>query len=221
MKPNVYLRDGKIQYNAVPIISGISIQHVDGSFYTYDQWVEGGFSKAEANGVAYNDSNIHMVIAKTNIRGTNGASAQLKYGGMGVLVEGLTTETQNDYDGKVNTERLIENLKDTTDTSGTVGAPAAEMAASYTFPCGKNGYLPSIKQAEIFTRYFSQINNHMRLIGGSGITDTGHLVDNQYMLSSTQKDQNYVYAVYYKYGGKVNAVLKDQSWYVRPVMDII
>jgi hypothetical protein len=60
------------------------------------------------------------------------------------------------------------------DVYGTIGAPAAETCAKYTFPNGSNGYLPSL--GELYTAYNNKtaIVEAMSLIGGTALISNNY-----------------------------------------------
>lgn len=150
---------------------GVSIQHIDGTFYTANDWTAKGFSNDEANGVAVNTEECKFVIAKVQFEGILWSSDSSN------LVDGiLTTTTQSiartDLAGPANTALMLA-----TDTSG-----AAYVCSNYTFPNGAKGYLPALGEWYNAYLYKQEVDNAMMLIGGHPIPKYDHC------WSSTQWD---------------------------------
>ena len=163
------------------------IQHVNGTLYTTDEWTAGGFSNEHANGVACLASVANFIIAKVDA-----SSSTLRWGGYGKKINDIVTTTDGtiarlDYDGAGNTPKIIEQLSGYTDSGGSVGAPAAEACAAYTFPNGDTGYLPALGEWMTAYNNMSAINSAMSLIGGTAINTS-----NSYW-SSTQYSSAMVY----------------------------
>lgn len=164
--------------------AGVYIQHVNGALYTESEWTAGGYANSDANGVAILSETVPaFVIAKENA-----SSSTIRWGGYGKTVPDIVTATSSatavlDYDGAGNTPKIIEYLAGTND--GYVdGAPAAEACAAFTFPNGKNGYLPAIGEWQGAYNNKTAVVSAMSLIGGTAIKS-------DYYWSSTQKDSTY------------------------------
>ena len=149
----------------------IYIQHIDGTLYTTDQWTSGGYANEDANGVAIvRPVSGSFVIAKEQ------ASSTLKWGGYGTSISGIGTFTEEstavlDNDGAGNTPKIIKQLAGFTDRFDTVGAPAAEYCAGYTFSNGKTGYLGALGEWRAAYNNKTKVNEAMSLIGGTAMTD--------------------------------------------------
>lgn len=161
--------------------AGVYIQHVNGSLYTESEWTSGGYANSDANGVAILSETVPaFVIAKEDA-----SSSTLRWGGYGKTVPDIVTSTSPatavlDYDGAGNTPKIIEYLAGTND--GYVdGAPDAEACAAFTFPNGKNGYLPALGEWQGAYNNKTAVLSAMSLIGGTAI-------DSVYYWSSTQYD---------------------------------
>ena len=147
---------------------GVSIQHINGKFYTTDAWVAKGFSNDDANGVAVKNEQCGFVIAKTYFLGAPWSSDASNLVN-GILTTTSSTEAKMDFAGAANTELMLA-----TDTSG-----AAYICSNYTFPNGAKGYLPAAGEADVITRNRTTINSAMTLINGN-------TVPNNPLWSSTQ-----------------------------------
>lgn len=178
VKPNVVLvgDTGTISYN-VTHLSGVMIQHIDGSFYTKEEWAAKGFTNDQANGVAVFGTNAKFVIAKTRVGRTVWSDET-------GVVEGATVATTAagaivDYAGKTNTALIAVG-----DTSG-----AAHACANFIFPNGKNGYLPALGEWMTAYEHYSEINAAMGQIDGVylGFNDSGNI---GYYWSSTQLNES-------------------------------
>lgn len=163
VKPNVVLVGDtrSVLYN-VKALSGVMIQHIDGSLYTTDEWTTGGFSNDVANGVAVIDANASFVIAKTRI-----SSGMIWSSDTSTLVEGVYTATNSttakfDYAGAANTALIVA-----IDTS-----KAAYSCANFEFPNGQKGYLPAMGEWTVAYNNKTAIDAAMTLIGGTAIS--GH-----------------------------------------------
>lgn len=181
----------------------IYIRHKNGTMYSTDEWGNSSFSQEDADGVAliaYGTGG--AVIAKKQ---TNG----LKWSNDVTQISGVeSTSNLNNFKGYgyLETKTIIETL-------GTGNAPAAEYCASYTFPSGKKGYLPSAKEASKLLRKKSDIDNALELIGGTKLTGN----TNYYCV--TTQNGNSVWFYYYSSsnsGFQISAGSKQSNYYVRP-----
>lgn len=158
----------------------VYIQHIDGTLYTTDQWTSGGYSNEQANGVAIvRPVSGSFVIAKEE------SSSNLKWGGYyKTLTDICTTDKKSeallDNDGAGNTPKIIEQLTGFTDSYGTVGAPAAEYCAGYTFPNGKTGYLGALGEWQAVYNNKTKVNSAISLIGGTTISSIIYWSSTQY-----------------------------------------
>lgn len=133
---------------------GVSIQHIDGNFYSADDWVDAGFSNDKANGVAVNTKECGFIVRDfewINVKWSSDTSN---------LVTGILTTTdvnlaKNDFSGKENTALILAS-----DTNG-----AAYICANYTFPNGAKGYLPAAGEVYILLQKRSEINTILSLLG--------------------------------------------------------
>lgn len=75
------------------------------------------------------------------------------------LVEGICGNASVYEDGYGDTNKIIAHY-------GTGGAPAAEACVKYTFPSGKNGYLPSAYHVSRYSSNRADVDDIMDVIGG-------------------------------------------------------
>lgn len=181
--PNVVLIEDteEVRYNVEPL-SGVKIQHINGSLYSKEEWTAGGFSNDDANGVAVLAPEAQFVIAKESF-----SDAVWAYPS-NVLIKGIVTTTSsstagNDYKGFENTQRIVN-----ASTSG-----AAVTCFNYIFPNGNRGYLPSGGEVSTAMLKRSEINAAMSVIGATEIPRS--------FFSSTQYDTTnaWYYDSYYNY----------------------
>lgn len=177
IQPNIVLvaDTGKVLYN-VDAPKGVFIQHIDGSLFTTNDWTAGGYSNAEANGVAILDTEAKFVISKKNVTANSGKP---KWGDA-VLINNIVTTTSSatakkDYAGFDNTAGIIKQASNTW---------AAYHCNAYVFPNGQKGYLPALGEWIIAHKYYAAINNAMSLIGGTSLG---------FSWSSTQYNKDYAW----------------------------
>lgn len=173
VKPNVVLvgDTGAISYN-LSHLRDVMIQHIDGSFYTTDEWSANGFANEDANGVAVIGDNAKFVIAKTSL-GTKAWSSDTSKAVEGVMLTRDLATAKTDYAGEANTALIVVD-----DTSG-----AAYSCANFTFPNGAKGYLPALGEWNEAYAYKADINAAMTLIGGDVIATGPHWSSTQYNVS--------------------------------------
>lgn len=171
----------------------IYIQHIDGMLYTTDQWVSGGYTNNQANGVALVSASTSFVIAKKDAK-----SLTIKWGGYNKTITDIVTSTSSatavlDFDGEGNTTKIITQLAGYTDSGGVVGAPPAEACAAYVFPNGKTGYMGALGQWQAAYNNKTAVNSAMSLIGGTAIQTS-------YYWSSTQASATNAWSLHWNYG---------------------
>ena len=176
----------------------IYIKHTNGTLYTTDDWSAGlsagTLSNDNADGVCVmRELSGGFVIAKENA-----ANVSVKFGGYNKTIAGIVTTSTTatallDFDGYGNTTKIIEQLAGYTDSYGTVGAPAAEACAAYTFPNGKMGYMPALGEWQLAFNNKTEVDSAMSLIGGTAIEEA-------YYWSSTLKSVYSGWAFRWIYG---------------------
>lgn len=140
------------------------IRHKNGTVYTKEEWVSNNYLSEDADGVCligYTTGG--FVMAKKPLE------PYYKWSNVSSLVEGISDNSSSYEDGYGDTQKIISHY-------GTGGAPAAEACVEYTFPSGKNGYLPSTYNLSRYSSNRTDVDDIMDVIGGrkwgtgSGIT---------------------------------------------------
>lgn len=198
--PNVCLTEETVDYNVPAKIMGVSIQHIDGSYYTTEQWTAEGFSNDEANGVAVLTEQTMFVIAKQNIK-SNVWSYDYSNVMEGVSTFSSKSDAIKDMAGYDNTLHI------------TMGGAASDCK-DYNFPNGKKGYLPSLGEMQIMFSYEQEVNAAMSLIGGDKI------IDNDTYWSSTQNSAKLAWGIDGKFTTDCDAYSKGTMRPSRPFTSI-
>lgn len=159
--PNVSLvkGDNSIKYN---VLFGVFLQHVDGSLYTTDEWIGGGFANDKANGVAVITSNASFVMAPIWLSGKQWSSNTSTVVN-GVAVAPTAEDAALDLDGKSNTAAFLAEVGGAT--------TAAPSCANYVFPNGVNGYLPSFGELKIAHAHKDEIDAALAVIGSTATAE--------------------------------------------------
>lgn len=194
--PNVVLMEdtGEIAYN-LKSMTGVYLQHIDGTLYTKEEWKAGNFSNDAANGIAVIDPAAQFVIAKTK---TSYAWASDMSNLISDLPSLTSADALEDYAGEENTRIML-----TVDTGR-----AAYYCANYTFPNGAKGYLPALGELKIANKYITEINGILALLGLSNI-----VLSNYWSSSQAGKSQAWTFDFY---GKKAAIAYKNYSHYVQP-----
>lgn len=169
--PIVYLVNTTKRIGYVQGALPARIQHVDGSLYSAEEWIERGFTNDQANGIAIETDTGSIVLAKEVFKGPWGPEGELP-----VTNEEFGT-------GEANTDAIINAVGD----NGGV-AYAVKTARDYTFPDGTKGFLPSIDELKLISPIIKLVNSLLLTIGGDQIDDstTGSW---NYIQSSTNKNK--------------------------------
>lgn len=196
ISPNLVLCGRVVHYNT-PSLSGVFIQHVDGTLYRMNEWTARGFDSTEANGVAIVDYRASFVIAKETTGNATWSSDMTN------KIEGVTTTDKEseaivDYRGYENTLEIAK-----TDTNG-----CAYLCVNYTFPNGAAGYMPSAGEWNIVLENLDDINSAMTII------DATTLGFYQYYWTSTQVKASMAW-IYQD--GEISPQYKNYAWKVRPL----
>ena len=139
-------------------LSSIKIQHVDGSLYTKDEWVAGGFANEYANGVAIiRPVSTSFVVSKDILESTPWSSNEPT-----PVEECLTSSYTTHSDGF----RLTRLWKES-EQPANVELLAVNIALEYTFPNGKHGFLPSIEEGAFLRNNSALICELGEAIGAS------------------------------------------------------
>ncbi len=119
----------EVCYNDM-LVSGVYIQHIDGSLYTKEDWIANNFEKSVANGIAVVDDKGQFVISI----GTGEYRGAWYDGDEEIdLPMYSSSDIRNNYSGYENTKKMLEK-----------NAKAATVCNNFKFPNGNRGYLPSI-----------------------------------------------------------------------------
>ena len=168
-----------------------------------------------------------FIIAKSDCVAADGTKT-FKWGGYGTDIKGLKnygTGNQGLYDtfeGKSNTDTIIEALAGVKDTQGTVGAPAAEAARAYkACTLESDGIedttvwnLPSLGELMLMAKYKLEINELVTSMFGSQ-----NIFTTDWYWSSTEWDASSSWNVYF-ITGTVNAYNRQNAGRVRPLAAI-
>lgn len=163
-KPNVsYIADSvTVLYHTKPAPPplGVYIQHIDGTYYTEEEWANLGYSNDLANGVAVVAENAKFVINK------NWSLKNQKWSSALTVVEGIPTTTAlvdaiKDFNGLANTAVIVAAVGNDS---------AAKIASATTFPNGNKGYLPSVGECRTLELNRAAVDSAMSLIGGTAVT---------------------------------------------------
>lgn len=170
VEPNVVLVEDtrSVLYN-VKALRDVMIQHIDGSFYTTEEWAVNGFANDQSNGVAVFGTNAKFVIAKASLD-TAVWSSDASNAVNGVMLTSNEATAKTDYAGEANTALIAVD-----DTSG-----AAYACANFTFPNGAKGYLPALGEWVEAYAYKEDINAAMALIGGTALGEEHFWSSTQY-----------------------------------------
>ena len=203
--PNVVLvgDTNKVLYNVDS--TGVYIQHIDGSLYNKDVWRTKGFANTEANGVAVVDKDATFVVALKS------AGSYIKWSQYTELVDGIFTATNDaeaitDYEGLKNTDLIAA-----TDTGS-----AAYKCKTYEFPNGKTGYLPSAGEFKVLSRYASEVDEVLSIVGGSIISSsssTSYIYWSSTQASATQAWSTSVFSdQYYSFDARTKTDQRSGSF---------
>lgn len=146
------------------------IQHIDGSLYSRDGWIEGGFTNDQANGIAIETDSGSIILAKKVFNGPWGPEGELPV-------------TNREFGtGEANTDAIINAIGD----NGGV-TYAAKTARDYTFPDGTKGFLPSIDELKLIQPITKLVNSLLSTIGGDQIN-----ISNYWSFLQSSTNENYL-----------------------------
>lgn len=154
VRPEVsYIEETQAVKYSIPL--GVYIQHINGALYTSTEWANNRFANSEANGVAVVDMVKSFVINKTSFNKAKWSSDT------SIIEDGILSSmdveiAKTDFEGESNTQILAAKYE----------GCAADVCQSYTFPNGKNGYLPALGEWFIAYKYIADIASLMAQIGG-------------------------------------------------------
>ena len=168
-----------------------------------------------------------LIIAKSDCIDTGG-NKTFKWGGYGTDIRGLKNYgggnqgLHDTFDGKENTDIIIEALAGVKDSQGTVGAPAAEAARAYkACTLANDGIedttvwnLPALGELMLMAKYKKEINELVTSMFGSQ-----NILTTDWYWSSTEWDASSAWSVYF-YSGSVSTSIRQNANRVRPVSAI-
>lgn len=165
-----------------------------------------------------------FIIAKSDCIDAGGAKT-FKWGGYGIDIRGLKNYGNGNqglydtFDGKENTDVIIETLAGVRDSLGTVGAPAAEAARAYRgCTLESDGIedttvwnLSAQGELMLMAKYKLQINELITSMFGSQ-----NIITTDWYWSSIEYDSASAWCVLMT-GGSVTTYIKNSAGRVRPV----
>lgn len=168
-----------------------------------------------------------FIIAKSDCVAADGTKT-FKWGGYGTDLRGLKNYGNGNqglhdtFDGKENTDIIIETLAGVKDTQGTIGAPAAEAARSYKgCTLESDGIedttvwnLPSQGELMLMAKYKREINELITSMFGSQ-----NIFTNEWYWSSTEYDASSSWIVLFS-SGSVSTRGRQNAYRVRPLAAI-
>ena len=168
-----------------------------------------------------------LIIAKSDCIDTGG-NKTFKWGGYGTDIRGLKNYGNGNqglydtFDGKENTDIIIEALAGVKDSQGIVGAPAAEAARAYKVCTLANDgiedttvwNLPALGELMLIAKYKKEINELATSMFGSQ-----NIITTDWYWSSTEYDSASAWYVYMS-NGYVYTYYKNSAGRVRPVSAI-
>jgi hypothetical protein len=152
---------------------------IDGNGYgvTIEDWT----SDMGAIAVALQTKNVNVRISLTNL-----SKNKLTFGLSG-NINGVARTSENrsnmipgeqaktDYAGKSNTDKEVQLLYTNDET-------VMKLIASFSFPDGANGYVPSLGEMRELFRHQSEINAALRKVGGTPVIDEFYWTSTQHYL---------------------------------------
>ena len=153
---------------------GVYIQHINGEYFTSEEWTAGGYSNDLANGVLVASKECTFVMAKEDVGSRKQWSSDTNNAVDGILTTGKLAVAETDYLGEANTALMLA-----TDTKG-----AGYLCANYVFPNGKKGYLPALGEWNVAYANKSDINSLMTLIGDTSLGSNFYWSSTQFSAAS-------------------------------------
>ena len=147
----------------------------------YGVTIEDWTSSMGAIAVALQTKNVNARISLTNL-----SKNKLTFGLSG-NIDGIAKTSSNksnmipgdqaktDYAGKNNTDKEVQLLFTKDET-------VIRLIATYSFPDGANGYVPSLGEMRELFRYQSEINAALRKVGGTPVVDDWYWTSTQHYL---------------------------------------
>lgn len=211
-------------------LATLRIEDGEQVFFTASEWNSmsaNNRSKYIRIGIRLRAECHQFIIAKSDCVAADGTKI-FKWGGYGTDIRGLKNYGSanqglyDTFDGKENTDVIIETLSGVKDTQGTVGAPAAEAARIYKASTLESDgiedttvwNLPALGELMLMAKYKLQINELVTSMFGSQ-----NILTTDWYWSSTEYDAFSSWGVYFSSGG-VNSYYRQIAYRVRPVSAI-
>lgn len=211
-------------------LATLRIEDGERMFFTAEEWntmSANNRSKYIRIGIRLRAERRQLVIAKSDCVQEDGTK-YFKWGGYGTDLRGLKNYGNGNqglydtFEGKENTDVIIETLAGVKDTQGTIGAPAAEATRAYrACTLEADGIedntvwnLPSMGELMLIAKYKIEINELITSMYGSQ-----NIFTNEWYWSSTEWDASSSWDVYFNYG-YVSTSGRQGAYRVRPVSAI-
>ncbi|WP_368119643.1 DUF1566 domain-containing protein [Bacteroides sp. RTP21281st1_H5_RTP21281_210402] len=211
-------------------LAALRIEDGEQVFFTASEWNSmsaNNRSKYIRIGIRVRAECRQFIIAKSDCIDAGGTKT-FKWGGYATDLRGLKNYGSGNqglydtFDGKSNTDIIIETLAGVKDTQGTVGAPAAETARAYkACTLESNGIedttvwnLPALGELMLIAKYKLEINELVTSMFGNQ-----NIITTDWYWSSTEYDASSAWYVSMN-GGLVNTYGKNSAGRVRPVSAI-
>ena len=211
-------------------LAALRIEDGEQVFFTASEWNSmsaNNRSKYIRIGIRLRAECHQFIIAKSDCIDAGG-NKTFKWGGYGNDLRGLKNYGNGNqglydtFDGKENTDTIIETLSGIKDTQGTVGAPAAEAARAYkACTLVDDGIedttvwnLPALGELMLMAKYKLEINELATSMFGNQ-----NIITTDWYWSSTEFDASNAWCVGMNYGN-VYTASKNSAGRVRPVSAI-
>jgi hypothetical protein len=203
-KTFIYSEDTKVQDMQYETVTGIYIQHVNGSLFTTEAWTEIGMANDDANGVAVIVGVNSFVIAKES-------KSNLAF----------STSSSTIYETRISDKSLaLADMNGVGHTKSMYAMPsyypAAKYCTEYTFPNGANGYLPASGELYLLSQYKNAVENALFACGGAKINPTNDA--NIKLTSSTAHSSNAAWGFQLGSSWEIETITRssDPRYYIRP-----
>ena len=211
-------------------LATLRIEDGEQVFFTASEWNSmsaNNRSKYIRIGIRLRAECRQFIIAKSDCI-DDGGNKTFKWGGYGTDLRGLKNYGNGNqglhdtFDGKENTDIIVEALAGVRDTQGTIGAPAAEAARAYkACTLETDGIedttvwnLPALGELMLMAKYKLEINELVTtMFGGQNI------FTNDWYWSSTEWDASSSWFVFFNIG-IVNTGSRQYAYRVRPLAAI-
>ena len=211
-------------------LATLRIEDGEQVFFTASEWNSmsaNNRSKYIRIGIRLRAECHQFIIAKSDCVDAGG-NKTFKWGGYGTDLRGLKNYGSGNqglydtFDGKENTDVIIETLAGVKDTQGTVGTPAAEVARAYkACTLESDGIedttvwnLPALGELMLMAKYKTEINELITSMFGNQ-----NIFTNDWYWSSTEYDASSSWGVNFN-SGSVTTNYRQYAYRVRPLAAI-